>query len=139
MAPCSDRRRQPSRHDQEDIVSKTMALLSAALMCAVPESTALLRAQQPRPDFTGVYYPINPFGMWSRTRVDATAAAENRDGALPPPRPVLVLDGREGRPDNAPKLTPEYLARWEVIRKSRMAGSPDTIQTSAVSPAACPT
>jgi hypothetical protein len=43
--------------------------------------------------------------------------------ALPPPRPVLVLDGREGRPDTAPKLTPEYLARWEVIRKSRMAGS----------------
>jgi hypothetical protein len=34
-----------------------------------------------------------------------------------------VLDGREGRPDNAPKLTPEYLAKWEVIRKSRMAGS----------------
>ena len=36
---------------------------------------------------------------------------------------MLVLDGREGRPDNAPKLTPEYLAKWEVIRKSRMAGS----------------
>jgi len=37
----------------------------------------------------------------------------------------LVLDGREGRPANAPKLTPEYLAKWEVIRKSRMAGSPE--------------
>ena len=36
---------------------------------------------------------------------------------------MLVLDGREGRPENAPKLTPEYLAKWEVIRKSRMAGS----------------
>ena len=36
---------------------------------------------------------------------------------------MLVLDGREGRPDNAPKLTPEYLAKWEVIRQSRIAGS----------------
>ena len=103
-----------------------MALLSAALMCAVPESTALLRAQQPRPDFTGVYYPINPFGNVVRGPASTPPPpAENRDEALPPPRPVLVLDGREGRPENAPKLTPEYLARWEVIRKSRMAGSPE--------------
>ena len=47
-------------------------------------------------------------------------------GAGTPPRPVAVIDGRAGRPATAPKLTPEYLAKWEVMRKSRMAGSSDT-------------
>jgi len=110
-------------------MSKTVALVSAALLCVLFVSTASVRAQgTPRPDFTGVYQPIDPFGQ-ARARaavnppptVVAPPAAA-RDG-VPPPRPVLVLDGREGRPDNAPKLTPEYLAKWEVIRKSRMAGS----------------
>ncbi len=67
-----------------------------------------------------MYSPINPFGQVRRA---APPPAVTSDGALPPPRPVLVLDGREGRPENAPKLTPEYLAKWEVIRQSRMAGS----------------
>lgn len=107
-------------------MSKTLALLFAALMCALPGTTALLRAQGNRPDFTGVYYPINPFGNVVQGRAAAPPpAAGTREGELPPPRPVLVLDGREGRSDNAPKLTPEYLAKWEVIRKSRMAGSPE--------------
>jgi hypothetical protein len=61
------------------------------------------------------------------SRADARGSSAARRGApagaVPPPRPVLVLDGREGRPENAPKLKPEYLAKWEVIRKSRMAGS----------------
>jgi hypothetical protein len=39
---------------------------------------------------------------------------------------VAVIDGRAGRPATAPKLTTEYLAKWEVMRKSRMAGSSDT-------------
>src|SRR6185436_3812489 len=110
---------------QEGIVSKIIAVLSATLICALPGSTASLRAQQQaHPDFTGVYFPINPFGNQGRGNTPAPVpAAGNRGGAVPPPRPVLVLDGREGRPDNAPKLTPEYLAKWEVIRKSRMAGS----------------
>ena len=73
--------------------------------------------------------PIDPFGQArGRAAVPPPAAAPppaagTRGGALPPPRPVLVLDGRAGRPDNAPKLTPEDPAKWEVIRKSRMAGS----------------
>ena len=105
-------------------MSKSIALLSAVLMCALPESTASLRAQEKHPDFTGVYYPINPFGNVGRGRTAAPPpAAGTPAGAVPPPRPVLVLDGREGRPDNAPKLTAEYLAKWEIIRKSRMAGS----------------
>jgi hypothetical protein len=66
MAPCSDRRRPLSNRGQEDIVSKTIALLTAVLMCALPAPTASLRAQDAHPDFTGVYYPINPFGNVGR-------------------------------------------------------------------------
>jgi len=105
-------------------MSKTVVLLSSALVCLLSVSTASPRAQgTPPPDFTGVYTPINPFGLAGRGRAGAPPPAAETRGALPPPRPVLVLDGREGRPENAPKLTPEYLAKWEVIRKSRMAGS----------------
>jgi hypothetical protein len=115
---------------KENIMSKTVAVFSSALLCLLFASMALLRAQAtPPPDFTGVYSPIDPFGQarGGQTRGGQAAvpppAAATRGGALPPPRPVLVLDGRAGRPDNAPKLTAEYLAKWEVIRKSRMAGS----------------
>jgi hypothetical protein len=116
---------------RDNIMSKTVAVFSSALLCLLFISTASLRAQGTSPpDFTGVYSPIDPFGQ-ARARAAATApaaavpppAAGTSAGAVPPPRPVLVLDGREGRPANAPKLTPEYLAKWEVIRKSRMAGS----------------
>ena len=117
-------------------MSKTVAVFSSALLCLLFASTASLRAQgTPPPDFTGVYSPIDPFGQARGGRAAGAQqaavpppavpppAAGTRGGAVPPPRPVLVLDGRAGRPDNAPKLTPEYLAKWEVIRKSRMAGS----------------
>ena len=106
-------------------MSKTTVLLSAVLMCLLFVLTPSLRAQgTARPDFTGVYSPVDPFGQAGRGRAAVPPpAAGTRAGALPPPRPVLVLDGRAGRPENAPKLTPEYLAKWEVIRKSRMAGS----------------
>ena len=117
-------------------MSKTVAVFSSALLCLLFVSTASLRAQgTPPPDFTGVYSPIDPFGQARGGRAAGAQqaavpppavpppAAGTRGGAVPPPRPVLVLDGRAGRPDNAPKLTPEYLAKWEVIRKSRMAGS----------------
>ena len=105
-------------------MSKTVVVLFSALLCLLVVSTASLRAQGTSPpDFTGVYSPIDPFGQ-ARGRTGAPPPAAGASaGALPPPRPVLVLDGREGRPANAPKLTPAYLAKWEVIRKSRMAGS----------------
>ena len=54
----------------------------------------------------------------------ATAQPGARGG--PPARPAQsapVSDGSQGRSPDAPSLTPEYLARWEVMRKSRMAGS----------------
>jgi hypothetical protein len=97
-------------------MSKTIPLLAAALVCALIGSTASIRAQETasRPDFSGVYYPFNP-----------NATTPNR-GAGTPPRPVRVIDGHEGRPPTAPKLTPEYLAKWEVMRKSRMAGESET-------------
>ena len=98
-------------------MSKTTALLSVALVCLLPGSTASIRAQETpaHPDFSGVYYPFNP---------DAAPAAPR--GAGTPPRPVRVIDGREGRPATAPKLAPEYLAKWEAMRQSRMAGESDT-------------
>jgi hypothetical protein len=102
-------------------MSKAIVVFSSALLCLLLVTTSSLRAQGTSPpDFTGVYSPIDPFGQVRRA---APPPAVTSDGALPPPRPVLVLDGREGRPENAPKLTPEYLAKWEVIRQSRMAGS----------------
>src|SRR5688572_19229043 len=97
-------------------MSKTVTLLalySSALVCMFI-STASLRAEgTARPDFTGVYSPVAPCGR----------AGRGRAGGLPPTRPAQVLDGTAGRPENAPKLTTEYLATWAVIRKSRMAGS----------------
>jgi hypothetical protein len=69
------------------------------------------------PDFSGVYYPINPFG-----RINRPAATPGQ----PPPRPTQsapIADGRNGRSPDAPSLTPEYMAKWEMIRKSRMSGS----------------
>jgi hypothetical protein len=103
-------------------MSKVIVVFSSVVLCLLFVATPSLRAQETLPpDFTGVYQPVDPFGQFRRPA--APPSAVTSDGALPPPRPVLVLDGREGRPDNAPKLTPEYLAKWEVIRQSRMAGS----------------
>jgi hypothetical protein len=121
-------------------MSKTVARVSSALLCLLLVSTASLRSQgTPPPDFTGVYSPIDPFGQARGGRAAAPPATEEtRGGALPPPRPVLVLDGREGRPANAAKLTPEYLAKWEVIRKSRMAGSDEFDPNARCVPAGMP-
>jgi hypothetical protein len=98
-------------------MSKSMGSLGLALVCLLLGSTASIRAQQTpaHPDFTGVYYPFNP-----------NAAPGAARGAGTPPRPVAVIDGRAGRPETAPKLAPEYLAKWEVMRQSRMAGSSET-------------
>jgi len=67
------------------------------------------------PDFSGVYYPYNEAGG---------APPPRQDGPPPPPtRSAPTSDGSQGRRPNDPKLTPEYLARWEVIAASRIAGS----------------
>ena len=69
------------------------------------------------PDFSGVYATISEAEFKS-------GGAPARRG--PPPRPTTIApvsDGRNGRSPNAPKLTPEYMAKWQQISKSRMAGS----------------
>jgi hypothetical protein len=93
-----------------------------------------LTAQSAIPDFSGVYYPYNPGRGGGGGRQAGAPAAAGQRGAPPaaaprggaPPRPTQsapLSDGSQGRSPDAPKLTPEYLARWEVMRKSRIAGS----------------
>jgi hypothetical protein len=109
------------------------SLLGAALLCgAVASFGSLARAQNAPassgvsapPDFSGVYYPVQPQGRGQGAGQRGGQAAAQR--GAPPPRPTQsapVSDGSQGRSPDAPKLTPEYLARWEMMRESRMAGS----------------
>src|SRR5687768_11640516 len=99
-------------------------LLGLGAFCARPVS-----AQVTPPDFSGVYYPVQqgrgggaaPAGA---PRAGGPPAAPRAGG--PPPRPTQsapLSDGSQGRSPDAPSLTPEYLAKWEMMRKSRMSGS----------------
>jgi len=97
-------------------MSKSRALLSM-LLAFTP--AALLA--EGVPDFSGVYYPISPFG---RAAGLGPPAGAQRQG--PPPRPTAsapLSDGSRGRAPDAPSLTPEYMAKWQEISKSRIAGS----------------
>lgn len=88
--------------------------VSLSQTAAFPQSTPKTAAI---PDLTGVYATISEAEFKS-------GGAPARRG--PPPRPTTIApvsDGRNGRSPNAPKLTPKYMAKWEEIRKSRMAGS----------------
>ena len=81
-------------------------------------AAAVLSAQAP-PDFSGVYYPVNPFGNF---------AGGPKKGATqgPPAKPTVsapVADGSNGRRPDEPSLTPEYLAKWQMISKTLIAGS----------------
>jgi hypothetical protein len=67
------------------------------------------------------------------------AAAGKQKG--PPPRPTQsapLSDGSQGRSPDAPSLTPAYMAKWEVIRKSRMAGSSEYDNTAKCLPPGMP-
>src|SRR5207249_12251284 len=90
---------------REYIMSKTIALLSAALMCLLSGSTTSLRAQgtPSHPDFTGVYYTFNPNAAPPGGAAAPPGAAGARGSAAAPPRPVAVMDGRAGRPASAPQ------------------------------------
>jgi hypothetical protein len=91
-----------------------------AALCAV--ALAAPAWAQTVPDFSGVYYPFQQGRGGGGQRGAQPPAAR---GAVPP-RPTQsapVSDGSQGRSPNAPSLTPEYLAKWEMMRKSRMAGS----------------
>jgi hypothetical protein len=70
------------------------------------------------PDFSGVYYPYRPGAAGPPARRAGSSTP------LPPPtRSAPTSDGSQGRRPDAPKLTPEYMARWEVIAASRTSGS----------------
>ncbi len=97
-------------------MTKSPALLS--LLIAFTPAALLAEGV---PDFSGVYYPISPFG---RAAGLGPPAGAPRQG--PPPRPTAsapLSDGSRGRAPNAPSLTPEYMAKWQEISKSRIAGS----------------
>jgi hypothetical protein len=70
-----------------------------------------------RPSFAGVYYPAQGEGGPPRPQPPPGTP-------LPPPtRSSPTADGSQGRGPDAPKLTPDYLAKWNVIAKSRISGS----------------
>jgi hypothetical protein len=103
------------------IVSSLTALVPARL--GAQGASASPAAGATPPDFSGVYYPVQQGRGGQGARAAAPPAAQ-RGG--PPPRPTTsapLSDGSQGRSPDAPSLTPEYLAKWEVMRKSRMAGS----------------
>jgi hypothetical protein len=65
-------------------------------------------------------------GFFSPAQGDAGAPppARRPGEPLPPPtRSSPTADGSQGRGPDAPKLTPAYLAKWNVIAKSRIGGS----------------
>jgi hypothetical protein len=100
------------------------ALGIAAAVLSIDHAAAQSAVSAAPPDFSGVYYPYNP-GRGGGGRPGGAAPAAGQRGA-PPPRPTQsapLSDGSQGRSADAPKLTPEYLAKWELMRKSRISGS----------------
>ena len=128
-------------------MSKTIvSMLSAALLFG-PLVPIVLSAQggssattAAAPDFSGVYYPVQQGrGGAAGGRAGAPALAAQR--GAPPPRPTQsapVGDLSQGRAPGAPTLTPEYMAKWEIIRKSRMAGSYEFDNTAKCLPPGMP-
>jgi hypothetical protein len=91
---------------------------------AAPGAQASAAAAATPPDFSGVYYPVQQGRGGQGRRTGAPPPGAERGGA--PPRPTTsapLSDGSQGRSPDAPSLTPEYMAKWEMMRKSRIAGS----------------
>ena len=94
----------------------TVLGLSVLLARPVDAQGPSTEASSERPDFSGVYYPWNPNA--------APPPPQNQSGPLPAPtRTGPTSDGSEGRRPNAPKLTPEYMAQWDIVAASRTSGS----------------
>ena len=88
----------------------------AAAALARPVAPSPAAASGP-PSFAGVYYPANEAG-------GAPPPTRRPSEPLPPPtRSSPTADGSQGRGPDAPKLTPEYLAKWNVVAASRISGS----------------
>lgn len=106
---------------------RTMASIACAAAslgaCALLVSSTSAQAQSSGssgspPDFTGVYYPFRPGGGGP-----PRPATASNEPPPPPTRSAPTSDGSQGRRPNDPKLTPEYLATWEIVAASRTAGS----------------
>ena len=99
-----------------------MHRMITSTICAVVISGITAFAQS-TPDFSGVYYPFQP-NAGQRGAAGPAGQRTTLPGPPPPPtRSAPTGDLSTGRAPNGPSLTPEYMAKWEVIRKSRMAGS----------------
>jgi hypothetical protein len=112
---------------------------STSLMLALGIGS-IAYGQSSSPDFSGVYYPLAPFG---RGGLGGPGRGAPPKGAPkgPPSRPTQsapLADGSQGRAPDAPSLTPEYMAKWEVIRKSRIAGSAEYDNTLKCLPPGMP-
>ena len=95
-------------------------MLKTALLACIGAGALLAET----PDFAGVYRTINAFGPPPGTAPASNQAKSKQN--VPPPRPTRsapLSDGSQGRAAGAPSLTPTYMAKWELIRKSRIAGS----------------
>jgi hypothetical protein len=103
---------------------------------------AALHAQSTPPDFSGVYYPLNPFGRFTGGPAAAGAATAPTSAPKgPPPRPTAsapLSDGSRGRTPDEPSLTPEYMAKWQMISKTRVAGSSEYDLTAKCLPPGMP-
>ena len=106
------------------MVRLVTGILFAAMIVGVFGPVAVY-AQSAPPDLSGVYYPYQPPRGGGPARGATPPGAQGQRSALPPPptRSAPTGDLSNGRAATAPSLTPEYMAKWEVIRKSRMSGS----------------
>src|SRR5262245_7676233 len=100
----------------------TISILCTLLLTGLAAlAEADLTAQPTQPDSSGVYYPFQQGRGGGGGGAAAAAPAGQRAAPPPPPtRSAPTGDLSNGRSANAPSLTPEYLAKWEIIRKSRM-------------------
>lgn len=113
------------------------AIVAAVIVSALP----LALSAQSRPDFSGVYYPLNPFGGGGgAARAGGPPRAPQAQGGAPAPptRSAPLSDGSRGRGPDAPILTPEYLKKWEAMRDSRIAGSSESDNTAKCLPPGMP-
>jgi hypothetical protein len=113
---------------------------AAVVACTVSLASVALPAQAP-PDFSGVYRPVNPFGAPAPGRAGAPAPAAAAAPGQPLPAPTRTAplsDGSRGRAANAPKLTPEYMAKWQAISKERIAGGSESDLTAKCLPPGMP-
>jgi hypothetical protein len=106
---------------------------------AAQSAPAAAAASTATPDFSGVYYPVQQGRGGQGRRAGAPPPDAQRGG--PPPRPTTsapLSDGSQGRSPDAPSLTAEYMAKWEMMRKSRIAGSYEFDNTAKCLPPGMP-